>query len=58
MVERAMQSRELKRAMGTLIPKKQILKVAGKEEYLLEDKALSCYKVCVCNICVCVHAYI
>jgi hypothetical protein len=44
-VERAIQSRELKRAIGRQNPKDLVLKVAGKEEYLLEEKSISCYQV-------------
>lgn len=47
-LERAIQSRELKRSIGRLNPKELVLKVAGKEEYLLEEKSISCYQVCVC----------
>ena len=45
-VERAVQSRELKRSIGHLNPKGLVLKVVGREEYLLEEKSISCYKVC------------
>ena len=44
-VERAIQSRELKRLMGRLNPKDLVLKVVGKEEYLLEEKSISNYQV-------------
>lgn len=47
-VDRAIQSRELKRSIGRLKLKDFVLKVAGKEEFLLEEKSLSCYQVCVC----------
>lgn len=44
-VDRAIQSKELKRLMGRLNPKDLVLKVVGKEEYLLEEKGISCYQV-------------
>lgn len=50
-VERAIQSRELKRSIGQMKPKDLVLKVAGKEEYLLEEKSISCYQVCcLCDV--------
>lgn len=44
-VERAVQSRELKRSIGRLNAKDLVLKVAGKEEYMLEEKSISSYQV-------------
>lgn len=44
-VERAVQSRELKRSIGHLDPKGLVLKIVGKEEYLLEEKSISSYMV-------------
>ena len=45
MLDRAIQSRELRRSIGRLDPKELVLKVAGKEEYLLEEKSISSYQV-------------
>lgn len=44
-VERAIQSKELRRSIGRLNPKDLVLKVAGKEEYMLEEKSISSYQV-------------
>ena len=48
--DRAMASRELARVIGRLNPQSLVLKVAGKEEYLLEEKSLSQYKVSVAMV--------
>ena len=44
-VDRAKTSRELKRNIGRLDVTSLVLKVAGKEEYMLEEKSLCQYKV-------------
>ncbi len=45
-VERALHSMEQKqRSVGRLNPKDLVLKVAGKEEYMLEEKSISSYQV-------------
>jgi len=48
-LDRAMASRDLARVIGRLNPQSLVLKVAGKEEYLLEEKSLSQYKVSDCH---------
>ena len=45
-VERALRSMENKqRAVKGLNPKDLVLKVGGKEEYMLEEKSISSYQV-------------
>ncbi len=45
-VERAVVSKELKRVLSRETPEELVLKVVGREEYLLATKPMSCYKVC------------
>ena len=44
-IERAMDSRELKHVLRTHKCKDLVLKVVGREEYMLKEKRISCYKV-------------
>ncbi len=45
-LDRAKASRELRKMIGHLDANSLVLKVAGKEEYMLEEKSLGQYKVC------------
>ena len=44
-VERAMDSRELKHLLKGYRCEDLVLKVVGREEYMLKEKRISCYKV-------------
>ena len=45
-VERALvESKDFNRVLGKQSPDALVLKVVGKEEYFLEQKPISCYKV-------------
>ena len=44
-VERAMDSRELRHILKAYRRDDLVLKVVGREEYMLKEKRISCYKV-------------
>ena len=44
-VERAMDSRELRHILKAYKRDDLVLKVVGREEYMLKEKRISCYKV-------------
>ena len=44
-IERAMDSRELKHVLRNYKYQDLVLKVVGREEYMLKEKRISCYKV-------------
>ena len=46
-VERAMDSRELKHLLKGYRCEDLVLKVVGREEYMLKEKRISCYKVLI-----------
>ena len=46
-VERAMDSRELKHILKQYKREDLVLKVVGREEYMLKEKRISSYKVCM-----------
>ena len=51
-VERAMDSRELNHLLKNYRREDLVLKVVGREEYMLKEKRLSSYKV---HTCISVH---
>ena len=60
-VERAMDSRELKHVLKSYRHDDLVLKVVGREEYMLKEKRISSYKVvmCVCErVCAWMYGYV
>ncbi len=51
-VERAVVSKELSRVLDRHTPDELVLKVVGREEYLLVPKPISAYKVFIFIVCV------
>lgn len=47
-----MATKDLKRVLSRASPEDWVLKVAGKEEYLLKEKRLSSYKVSIVTVLV------